>query len=312
MAEGGHEVARIRPPRGETMDLEELRSFLAVAETGSFLAAADALGVSRTTLRRRVGALEARAGVPLLETTPHGVAMTEAGRVLASKGRLMVEEASALVASVREIGRAPSGVLRVVMPVGLPAHVIAPLLAAMRRAYPRLSIHSRFSDEPLAEPLTDIDMAVHFTEKAPGGPWISHVVLRARERLFASREYLAKHGAPRSIQDLDRHELFAWQAPGEDARAWPTLSGGHFPVEPSLVATDIHLIRYCCIAGLGIGLIPDALFPDPGLPEGALVPVLPDVVGRERPVRVTVPKALADIPKIKMVLDHIQRFLGAL
>jgi DNA-binding transcriptional LysR family regulator len=292
------------------MDLDELRAFLTVVKTGSFLAAADSLGVSRTTLRRRVGSLEARAGVPLLESTRQGVVLTEAGQMLAARGRLMVQEASALLASIREVGHEPFGVLRVLMPVGLPPHLLTPLFAGLRAAYPRLRVHSRFSNDPLREPLVDIDMAVHFGEDTPKGPWLSHVIMRVREQLIASKDYVRLHGTPRSIDDLRRHELFAWQAPGEDARIWPTRKGTTFTVEPALIATDIHFIRHCCIAGLGIGFVPDAMVPDPGLPADMLVPVLPDIVGRERPVRVTVPEALSAIPKIRMVLDHVRRFLG--
>jgi DNA-binding transcriptional LysR family regulator len=198
----------------------------------------------------------------------------------------------------------------VVLPVGLPPHILTPLFAALRSAYPKLFFHCRFSNDPLGEALGNIDIAVHFGEDAPQGAWISHVVLRIRERLIASRGYLERRGAPRGIADLKNHELFAWQAPGEDARVWRTRTGGSFTVEPALIATDIHFLRSCCIAGLGIGLVPDALLPDPGLAADTLVPVLPDVVGQERPVRISVPAALAEIPKIKMVLDHVQGFLG--
>jgi DNA-binding transcriptional LysR family regulator len=294
------------------MDLEELRAFLTVVETGSFLAAADSLSVSRTTLRRRVGALEARAGVPLLECTPQGTLLTDAGQVLAKRGQVIVQEASALVAAIREVGQEPSGVLRAVMPVGLPPHLLTPLFAALRSAYPRLRLQSRFSNDPLNESLTDLDVVVHFGEDMPKGPWLSHVMMRVRERLIASKDYLGRRGTPQSIDDLSGHELFAWQAPGEDARVWPTLKGTTFTVEPTLIATDIHFVRHCCIAGLGIGFVPDAMLPDPGLPPDTLAPVLPDIVGRELPVRVTVPKALSEIPKIRMVLSHIRRFLGQL
>ncbi|WP_437926528.1 LysR family transcriptional regulator [Sorangium sp. So ce291] len=292
------------------MDLEELRAFIAVVEAGSYLGAARALGTSRTTLRRQVAALEARAGVPLLESARSGVAPTEAGQVIARRGRGMMQEAAALLASIREVGDAPSGTLRVVLPVGLPPHVLTPLFAAVRRAYPRLHVHCRFSNDPLSEALTDIDIAVHFGEDAPGGHWISHVVLRVREWLIAARAYLDERGTPRTIEDLKHHELFAWQAPGEDARVWRTWRGASFTVEPALVATDIHFIRHCCISGLGIGLIPDALLPDPGLGPGALVPVLPDVVGQERPVRLSVPAMLSEIPKIKMVVERVRASLG--
>ncbi len=93
------------------MDLEELRAFLAVIETGSFLGAERSLNMPRATVRRRVDALEARAGVPLLNKSREGIVATEAGAVLVTRGRLMIQEATALVASIREIGQEPSGVL---------------------------------------------------------------------------------------------------------------------------------------------------------------------------------------------------------
>jgi DNA-binding transcriptional LysR family regulator len=292
------------------IDLEELRAFLVVVETGSYLGAARALGVSRTTLRRHVGSLEARAGVPLLEVARQGVAPTEAGQMLARLGRTMMQESSALLASIREVGRAPSGTLRVILPVGLAPHVLTPIIAAVRSAYPQLYYHCRFSNDPLGDALVDVDIAVHFGEDAPRGPWISHVVLRVREWLIASQAYLDRRGAPRTIDDLKRHELFAWQPPDRDARVWRTLGGAPFTVQPALIATDIHFIRQCCIAGLGIGFLPDALVPDPGVPPGALVPVLPDLVGQEIPMRISVPAALGEIPKIKMVVDRVKAFLG--
>ncbi len=291
------------------MDLEELRSFLHVVETGSFRAASDMLGVPRTTLRRRVDALEARAGVPLLESTQSGVVLTEAGRVLAKRGRGMVEEAGALLTSIRELGREPSGTLRLMLPVGLPPHLTTPLIDMARRAYPRLRVHCRFSNDPLAESLIDVDMAVHFGDTIPEGPWLSYVVLRVPVWLVASEGYLARRGRPASLDDLARHELFAWEEPGQDPCLLPLKGGSVRRIDPVLVSTDIHFIRHCCMSGLGVGLVPDALLPDPGDRKEALVPVLQDLVGRRLAVRVTVPSALAEAPKIKSTLDDLRAFL---
>jgi DNA-binding transcriptional LysR family regulator len=292
------------------MDLEELRAFLQVVESGSFLAAADRLQVSRTTLRRRVGSLESRAGVSLLESTQQGIVLTDAGQMLARRGRAMAEEAGVLLASIRGIGQAPSGILRVSLPVGLPPQMLASLFAALRATYPQLHLEAHASDDPLAESMVGVDLAVHFCDSTPRGKWISYVVFRMQERLIAGKAYLARRGTPASFHDLAQHELFAWQAPGADARAWPLRAGGTFAVEPTLVSSDIHLIRHCCLAELGIGFLPDAMLPDPGFAADALVAVLPDLVGRERALRVTVPAALADLPKIKMVLDRVKGLLG--
>lgn len=292
------------------MDLEELRAFLAVADTGSFLTAAKSLRLSRATLRRRIDQLEARAGVLLVDRTRMGAALTEAGSVLAARGRLMVQEASALLESVRDVGSEPAGVLRILLPVGLPPHVLTPLLAFVRAKYPRLAFRLQFSDDPVGGLMENVDLAVHFGEKSPIGPWVARELIRVRVWLLASADYLARRGTPRSIEELAGHDLLAWECPGEDGRSWPLRGGGTFPVGPVMTARHIHLIRQFAIAGLGIALVPDALLPDPGVAEGALVPVLPELVGREIALRVMIPAVLAEIPRIKAMIELLKPFLG--
>lgn len=288
------------------MDLEEFRAFLTVAETGSFLAAATSLGVARATLRRRVEALEARAGVPLLERSARGVVLTDAGAVLADRGRRVVQEASALVASVRDIGREPVGVLRVVMPVGLPPHAVTPTVAAVRSAYPRLSVHMRTTDDPSRGLPEDVDVVVHFGPAELPGSWLSHAIVRLRERLIASADYVARRGIPVGVEQLVEHELLSWAAPGEDGRVWPTVAGGSLEVEPAVVSADVHMIRQLVLAGQGIGFMPDAMLPDPGVPDGTIVPVLPETIGRDSALWVSVPTALAELPKLRALLRHIR------
>ncbi len=294
------------------MDLEELRAFLAVVETGSFLGAERSLSMPRATVRRRVDALEARAGVLLLDRTRQGIGATEAGAVLARRGRQMIQEASALVASVRDIGKEPSGTLRVLFPVGLPPHLLVPLFAVMREAYPRLAIQARVSADPVGGLLDDVDVAAHFGERSPPGPWVSYEVMRVRARLIAHVDYLARRGTPATLQDLAQHDLFAWECPDEDPRAWPLLSGGTLRVEPVLVASDIHFVRQCALAGLGIALVPDAMVPDPGTAPGAVVSVLDDHVGRDLAVRIVVPSVLTEVPRVKALLNHVRAFTGQL
>ena len=160
------------------MDLEELRAFLAVADSGSFLTAAKSLRLSRATLRRRIDQLEARAGVMLVDRT--GVLLTEAGTMLAGRGRLMVQEASALIESVREVGAEPAGVLRILLPVGLPPHLLTPLLGFVRARYPRISYRVHFSDDPVGGIIENVDLALHFGDRSPSGPWVSREMVRVR------------------------------------------------------------------------------------------------------------------------------------
>jgi DNA-binding transcriptional LysR family regulator len=293
------------------MDLEELRAFLAVVEAGSFLAAADALGISRTTLRRRVDTLEARAGVALVESSPAGVQVTAAGSLLAERGRQMVLEGRALLTSIRELGQAPSGLLRIGLPVGLPPHTFTTFYASLREVFPALTFAARFGVEPRMDALLDHDMIAHFADDSPPGPWLSYVIARPKRWLIASPDYLQRHGTPRTPADLSGHDLFIWGDEGPDSARLPLLSGGSVPAQPIMTSPDIHLLRSCCIAGLGIGFIPDALLPDPG-DAPPLIPVLEDVIGGTCTLRLTVPQALAKLPKIKSLLDKVTAFISAI
>jgi DNA-binding transcriptional LysR family regulator len=139
---------------------------------------------------------------------------------------------------------------------------------------------------------------------------VSRELARVRVWLVASAEYLERRGTPKTIADLARHDLLAWESPGEDGRIWPLLNGGTFTVSPMLVARHIHLIRQFAIAGLGIALVPDAMLPDPGVAPGALVSVLPEQVGKEIALRVIVPAVLSEIPRIKALIELLKPVLG--
>ncbi|MFI5302702.1 MAG: LysR family transcriptional regulator, partial [Polyangiales bacterium] len=106
------------------MDFDALRAFVAVVDSGSLVSAARVLRMARATLRRRVDELEISAGVPLLHRSPTGVTPTEAGSVLAERGRTILQEASVLLSRVREVGDEPAGELRLVLPVGLPPQFV--------------------------------------------------------------------------------------------------------------------------------------------------------------------------------------------
>jgi DNA-binding transcriptional LysR family regulator len=291
------------------MDLDELRAFVAVAETGSIVAAARSLGFARATLRRRLDELEAHAGVPLLHRTAHGAFPTEAGSVLAARGTRILQEASALLSSVREVGAEPQGELRFVFPVGLPPDSVTALLAALQHKYPRLRLRIRYSEDPLAGLLEDVDVAVHFGSRSPSGAWVAYELFRLRECLLASPEYLRRHGAPKTVEDLHAHALLAWDGPDTDPKAWPTREGSLVRVAPQMISPDIHMLRRAAVAGMGIAFLPDPGVPTPEDANESLVPVLPALIGRERSLQAVVPAVLSEIPRIRAVLDEIRAFV---
>ncbi len=291
------------------MDLEELRAFLEVVEAGSVLAAADSKGVSRTTLKRRIEALESRAGVPLMRSTSRGIVLTQAGQTLLERGRVMEREVSVLLSSLRRAGQVPEGLLRVVAPVGLPPAVVTQLLGAVRQRWPALSVDLRPSADPMREDLTDVDLVLHFAAASPVGPWETVELVRLRLWALASQRYLERRGTPESPEDLPGHDLLSWAGPEMDPGAWMVHNAAPMRVRPVMVSPDIHQLRECAIQGLGIALLPDALLPAMSAGDAQLRPVLPEQLSREIGFLISAPALLATSPKISQVLTAVRSFV---
>lgn len=290
------------------MDLDELRAFLAVAQSGSVLAAAESLSLPRTTLRRRLDDLEARMGTPLLYRGVQGAVLTAAGELVAERAKRILEEASVLMTSVREMGSTATGTLRVAIPVGLPPHASHPIFQLCRTNHPNLAIDASVQENPLDALGKGADLVLHFGPRVPDGPWVTRVLMNIPLVLLGSKSYLERKGMPEKVEDLSVHTLLSWRGPGQDPYRWPLREGGVLKVEPALISNDIHSLRQVMLAGQGLTLLPDGIQPEPN-EESQLVRILEGQLGQEVPLRVVVPEPMARAPKIRALQESILAFL---
>ena len=287
------------------MDSDELRALIAVATTGSYHAAARRIGFSRSTLRRRIGELEARIGRPLLRAQPGGVGLTAAGVKVAHRGQTVLRELEAMLAHLRVEGAEPTGELRLGAPTGLPPPIFHPIMSLLRAKFPRLSVRLRFFEDPAQAPERELDAYVDFSNVPPLPGWSAYDLTPVDEVLLASAAYLKRRGVPRTLKDLHGHELLTWAPPDRDPKCWPRADGRLFEVEPAVICSNVHIVRLLAEAGAGIALTPHADLRGPGiLLEGTdLVPVLPDLVRGPRTLRVKISDELADIPAFRSLMD---------
>ncbi len=296
------------------MDLDELHAFLAVAEHGSYLAAAQRIRVSRSTLRRRVAALESRAGVPILETTRDGVEITEAGRLLVEHGQRISADVAGLIEATRTIGQVPRGELRLLVPPGLPASLKSTWIGIAQQTFADLRFTIFESSRPLTESLRDVDVVLLFSAGVPDCPanWKTARLMRARQQLWAHPDYLARRGMPTDPAQIADDELLLWSGLGDEPPALVLADGRRLPRAPLLCTPDINAVFACAADGLGIAFAPreQALEP-PGL-WPSLVPVLPERVGREIGLWFAIAPTRACSPKVSGAIDNIRRMIGQL
>jgi DNA-binding transcriptional LysR family regulator len=289
------------------MDLEGLHAFLAVIDHGSLLAAAEALGASRSTLRRRVEALEAGLGVPLLLRGRQGADPTPAGEALAREVRPVLAQLAAIGKGVRHDSEDLTGEICVQLPPGMPSEAVALFTRLALDAHPGLELRYLVREEVGEE--TEADVGLHFGPTAPRGRYLTTVLVRVPERLLASPGWLAEHGAPATAEEVLQRPIVTWRAPGEDGMGLPLVGGDQLRVRPRVTSPDIHLVRQLAVAGVGLALAPDFPFA-PGVLGHELAPVLDGVVGRECALRMVVPEVKAGMPRTRKAVRALRGLVG--
>ncbi len=292
-------------PPGGHMELNSLRVLIEVARHGSVQSAARSLDVSRTTLRRRIEALEATIGAPLLHRHAKGIQLTRAGALVVERGRELLLRSDDLVRDARAHAAGTEGVVRLITPIGFADPLRVELIKALRIAHPDIQLHSREVEEPLACLSEPFEVLAH-TGPAPDtrGEWFSRVIGRVPIRLAASKSYLDEHGTPTTLEHLADHTLLQLRRPEAALNQLPLLDGGQHPIRPFLSSPNWALLRRLMSVGGGIAMWP---MNEP-VPSDAQL-VLPDVVGSDIVFRVLTPLPSSADTRTRVFLENMQRLL---
>jgi len=182
--------------------------YVAVAEEQGFAAGARRLGMSPPAVTRAVAALEERLGVKLLDRTTRHVRVTEAGQRYLDDARRIIAEVDEADDAVAGINAAPRGHLTVTAPVLFGRLYVMPGIVDYLQRYPAMDISTVFVDRVTNLLEEGIDVGIRIGE-LPDSSMRAIPVGQVRRVIIASPSYIAKHGAPRSPQELDQHTIVA-------------------------------------------------------------------------------------------------------
>jgi DNA-binding transcriptional LysR family regulator len=251
------------------MDLEDLRTFVEVADAGGVSPAARRLGVSKSIVSRRLFRLEAELGVQLLARTTRGAALTEAGVTFREHAARVCGEIDVARETILPAGDL-RGRLRIAAPLSLGPTHLAPAFAEMARRHPLLHVHVCYSDRFADLVGEGFDCAVRVGYLSDSNLMARHVG-PVHGKLVASPDYIRQHGAPETPDQLPAH-----QALMQGTEIWQFIDGDKtISVHPQgrFKADNGIALAAAAAAGLGIAWLPDCLIED-YLASGALVPVM--------------------------------------
>lgn len=293
--------------------LQPLLAFAETAKRGNFAAAARELGCTPSTLAKAVARLEGHLGVRLFHRTTRRVALTDDGTRLFDRCRRVLDELELLQEEASGTRKAPSGTLRIDMPVSLGRMVVLPLLARLAREYPALSIDARFSDAYVDLVKDGIDVAIR-TGQLRDSSLVARQIGSQELLLFAAPSYLERAGRPRTLSDLAGHTAVLFRVPSTGRqRPWNFRAGGRnldfLPKSRVRVDHGDALVQ-AAVQGMGVGQVPHYMVADE-LKSGVLVELLPSLRPTPMPIWAVMPSSRLIPQRVKALLELIHIKPGA-
>lgn len=294
--------------------LGSIAAFVKVADEGSFAAAARALRISPSAVSKSVQRLEERLGVRLFQRTTRSLALTEDGATFLARCSAILAEMDEAEREMRERAAKPSGLLRIELPTALGRLKIVPALGRLTARHPELRITATFADT-LTDPIAaGLDAVVRI-----GYPSDERMMVRrvgtVRYIVCAAPAYLARVGAPHTLEELDRHDCIRRLPLGGDCVVdwWFREPATGQAVQRAVAGTLIFNTNDAVVeAGLaGAGLVQlHTYMAEPHLASGALVQVLETFAVDGPPISVLFPSSRNLPPKVRAFIDFAAETLA--
>ena len=288
--------------KGKAMDWDKLRIFHAVAEKGSLTHAGETLHLSQSAVSRQIRSLEESLAATLFHRHARGLILTEQGELLYDATQQMVKRLDATAARIRDSEDEVFGELRVTTTTGFGTLCLAPRLAKLFKLYPALKIDLMLEERVLDLPMREADVAIRMKEPSQAD-LIRKRLMNIKMRLYATQEYLAEHGTPKSMDDFSQHRLISQHAGTPQVAAGALLVADlmNHNIPSTLSVNNYFGVLQGVLNHLGIGVLPDYITED--FPH--LVRVLEEVESGDVPVFLAYPEELRHSKRVQAFREFV-------
>ncbi|MFC0219703.1 LysR family transcriptional regulator [Pseudochelatococcus lubricantis] len=282
------------------MDIEDLRTFVEVADAGGVSPAARRLDISKSMVSRRLIRLEKELGVQLLARTTRGAALTEAG--------ITFREHAAKVCAEIDIAREAilpggdlRGRLRIAAPLTFGPTHFAPVLASLAQRHPELQVQASYTDRFVDLIAEGFDCAIRVGH-LPDSNMLARRVGWTSAKYVATPDYIKKHGSPETPEELLTHEVVM-----QGTETWLAMDGDKIiTLKPQgrFKADNAVALVAAALAGIGLAGVPEELIRE-HLVSGALVPVMTRYPPAKLGIYVVRPPGLHPSRKIRVLTEML-------
>jgi len=288
--------------------LEGVEVFLAVARHSNFRRAAADLGVTPSAVSQAVRSLEARMGAALFVRTTRSVGLTEAGQRFLDRAGPAFEEIVAAGEAARDVGRRPTGLLRLSVPRAVVPLILEPVIASFCQAYPEVELEIAASDEMVDLATGGFDAGIRL------GQFIATDMVAVRLTpsfsfvVVGSPDYFERHGRPERVDDLRNHACLRLRRSNGAIAPWTFVDGNEAIeaiVSGPLIAHDYPTLLGAAMRGIGLAQIPRPVAEGP-IAQGKLEPVLDTIAATTPGVFLYHPGKRQILPKLRAFIDHLK------
>lgn len=253
----------------------EIELFVQVAEAGSLSRAAEALGLSNAAASRHLASLEARLGARLVERNTRRLYLTDTGQEFFTRAKTILGDLGDAESAVNATALNPTGVLRITASLSFSLNHVAPLLREYTARYPNVTVHVESGNRYMDIIDNNIDVAIRTREVEPDSNITIRKLAETRRILTASPRYLAQHGVPKTLEDLQRHKLLIYTLANKPhefrfTRAGKTVT---LNLKGVMEANDGQILRAAALDGMGILVQPSYIVYE-DIVAGRLMPLL--------------------------------------
>jgi len=289
--------------------LDGVEAFLSVAQHKSFRRAAAELGVTPSAISQAVRALEERVGAALFTRTTRSVGLTEAGERFIARAKPAFQELVAAGEVARELGKRPSGLLRLAVPRAVVPILLEQLIASFCEAYPDIELEIAASAQLVDLAAEGFDAGIRLGQFIAADMVAVRLSPPFRFIVVASPAYLDRHGRPERPEDLRHHACLRLRRSGGALALWQFEDNARtleVAVSGPLIAHDFPTILGAALEGVGLAQVPEPIASE-AIAAGKLVHVLEPYAPMTPGMFLYHPGKRQMMPKLRAFIDHVKK-----